>query len=102
MCINQRNGTFRNLALLSGTSMSESGIVKANIGVDACDFDNDGDEDLFITELMTQGSTLYVNDGTGQSDEQSAGAGGRLPTVPYTGFGAGWIDYDNDGWLDLM
>jgi len=100
--INQRNGTFRNLALLSGTAMSESGTVKANMGVDAGDFDNDGDEDLFITELMTQGSTLYVNDGKGQFEEQSARAGVRLPTVPYTGFGAGWLDYDNDGWLDLI
>ena len=100
--INQRNGTFKNLALLSGTALSESGTVKANMGVDAGDFDNDGDEDLFITELAGQGSTLYVNDGKGLFQEQSARAGIRLATVPYTGFGAGWFDYDNDGWLDIL
>jgi hypothetical protein len=100
--INQRDGTFKNLALLSGTALSESGAVKANMGVDAGDFDNDGDEDLIIAELAGQGSTLYVNDGTGLFEEGSARAGVRLVTLPYTGFGVGWFDYDNDGWLDIL
>jgi hypothetical protein len=72
------------------------------MGVDAGDFDNDGDEDLFVTELSGQGSALYVNDGTGLFEEQSARSGIRLMTLPYTGFGAGWFDYDNDGWLDVL
>lgn len=100
--INQRDGTFKDLALLSGTALSGSGTLNANMGVDAGDFDNDGDEDLFITELSGQGSTLYVNDGTGLFEERSAQAGIRLATLPYTGFGAGWFDYDNDGWLDIL
>jgi hypothetical protein len=100
--INQRDGTFKDMALLSGTALSTSGTLNANMGVDAGDFDNDGDEDLFITELRGQGSTLYVNDGTGLFEEQSAQAGIRLATLPYTGFGAGWFDYDNDGWLDIL
>ena len=100
--INQRNGTFKNVALLSGAALGESGTAKANMGVDAGDFDNDGDEDLFITELAGQGSTLYVNDGTGVFEEQSTRAGIRIATVPYTGFGAAWFDYDNDGALDLL
>ena len=102
MWINQRNGAFENLALLSGTALSASGAFKANMGVDAGDFDNDGDEDLFVTELIDQGSTLYVNDGTGMFEEHSARAGIRLVTLPFTGFGAGWLDYDNDGWLDVL
>jgi hypothetical protein len=72
------------------------------MGVDAADFDNDGDDDLFISELAGQGSTLYVNDGTGLFAEHAARAGIRLATLPYTGFGAGWIDYDNDGALDIL
>jgi hypothetical protein len=72
------------------------------MGIDAGDFDNDGDEDLFITELTGQGDDLYVNDGTGNFEERSARAGIRLPSLPFTGFGAGWIDIDNDGWLDLV
>ena len=100
--INQRDGTFTDMALLSGAALSATGSVSANMGVDAGDFDNDGDEDLFITELTGQGSTLYVNDGTGLFEEQSARTGIRLMTLPYTGFGAGWFDYDNDGWLDIL
>jgi hypothetical protein len=99
--INQKDGTFRNMAPLSAVAVGANGEVKANMGVDAGDFDNDGDEDLFITELTGQGSTLYVNTGNGLFEEQSARLGIRLPSLPYTGFGAGWIDFDNDGWLDI-
>jgi hypothetical protein len=72
------------------------------MGVDAADFDHDGDEDLFITELAREGHDLYVNDGTGVFEERAAAAGVRLPSLPYTGFGAAWIDVDNDGWLDIL
>ena len=99
--INQRDGTFRNRALLWGTAFGAAGVAKADMGVDAGDFDNDGDEDLFVTELTGQGSTLYVNDG-GMFRDQSAGRGIRAASLPYTGFGAGWLDIDNDGWLDVV
>ena len=72
------------------------------MGVDAGDFDNDGDEDLFIGELASQGADLYVNDGTGVFSDDSARAGIRLASLPSTTFGAAWLDYDNDGWLDLL
>jgi hypothetical protein len=72
------------------------------MGIDAGDFDNDGDEDLFITELTGQGHDLYVNDGTATFEDRSARAGIRLPSLAYTGFGAGWFDIDNDGWLDVL
>ena len=100
--INQQDGTFRNMALLWGTALGAAGEAKADMGVDAGDFDNDGDEDLFVTELTGQGSTLYVNDGTGLFEDQSARLGVRGPSLPHTGFGAGWLDFDNDGWLDMI
>jgi enediyne biosynthesis protein E4 len=100
--INQQDGTFRNMAPLWGVAAGANGELKADMGVDAGDFDNDGDEDLFITELTGQGSTLYVNTGTGLFEDQSARQGIRAPSLPYTGFGAAWIDIDNDGWLDIM
>jgi hypothetical protein len=100
--INQRDGTFTNTALIAGAALGPAGERKANMGVDAGDFDADGDEDLFITELIGQGSTLYVNDGTGMFEERSAPAGIRRASLPYTGFGTAWIDFDNDGWLDLL
>ena len=100
--INQQDGTFRNMALLWGVAAGANGELKADMGVDAGDFDNDGDEDLFITELTGQGSTLYVNAGTGLFEDQSARQGIRVPSLPYTGFGAAWLDFDNDGWLDIL
>jgi enediyne biosynthesis protein E4 len=100
--INQRNGTFKNTALVAGAALGADGEAKSSMGVDAGDFDNDGDEDLFITELTGQGADLYVNAGGGVFDERSARAGLRQPTLPFTGFGAAWLDIDNDGWLDLV
>ncbi len=100
--MNQGGGGFLNLALLQGVALGAAGDAKADMGVDAGDFDNDGDEDLFITELTGQGSTLYVNDGAGLFEDLSAVYGIRAASLPYTGFGAGWLDIDNDGWLDIV
>jgi hypothetical protein len=100
--INQRDGTFKNTGLLSGTALSAHGKPKAGMGVDAGDFDNDGDEDLFVTNLMGEGHDLYVNDGSGLFEDQSARSGLGPISRPYTGFGAAWFDVDNDGWLDML
>jgi hypothetical protein len=100
--INQHNGTFKNTALLAGAALSEQGTAKASMGVDAGDFDNDGDDDIVMTELTGQGSNLFVNDGSGIFTEQSARVGIHAPTLPYTGFGTAWLDFDNDGWLDIL
>jgi hypothetical protein len=100
--INQRNGTFKNMGLLSGASLSADGKANGSMGVDAGDVDNDGDEDLFMTQLPTEGGSLYVNDGSGLFEDRSSSSGlGRL-TRGYTGFGTAWFDFDNDGWLDLF
>ena len=100
--VNQHDGTFTNMAPMWGVAVGANGEPKSDMGVDAGDFDNDGDEDLFITELTGEGNTLYVNDGAGLFEEQSVRAGIRLPSLPYTGFGAAWFDFDNDGWLDIL
>jgi hypothetical protein len=100
--INRRDGTFTNTALLAGAALGADGEAKGSMGVDAADFDHDGDEDLFITVLAREGHDLYVNDGTGVFEERAAAAGIRLPSLPYTGFGAAWFDFDNDGWLDIL
>ena len=102
MWINQHNGTFKNTGLLSGTALSGEGEAKSSMGVDAGDFDNDGDEDLLVTELTGQGSDLYVNDGSGIFVDQSARSRLRFGSLPFTGFGAAWLDADNDGWLDIL
>jgi hypothetical protein len=100
--INQHDGTFRNTALLAGAAVSASGRVKGSMGVDAGDMDNDGDEDLFMTELTGEGGNFYVNDGRGVFEERGVPSGLAALTVAQTGFGTAWIDFDNDGRLDLL
>lgn len=100
--LNQRDGTFTETALLAGAALTAEGKAEASMGVDAGDFDNDGDEDLFITELTGQGSNLYVNDGSASFREASAHSRLGPLSVAYTGWGTAWFDFDNDGWLDLL
>jgi hypothetical protein len=100
--MNRRNGTFENRGLLSGTALGPFGEAKSGMGVDAGDIDDDGDEDLIVTNLAGEGHDLYVNDGTAIFVNASAVSGVGHRSLPYTGFGAGWLDVDNDGWLDLL
>jgi len=100
--LNKKDGTFENTALLSGVALPVTGKAEASMGVDAGDFDDDGDEDLFVTELTSEGSNLYVNDGSGVFDDRSTPSGLGSPSVAFTGFGTAWFDYDNDGRLDLL
>ena len=100
--INQRDGTFRNTALLAGVALSEYGKPEGSMGVDAGDFDNDGDEDIFLTNLPAEGNDLYVNVGSGLFEDTSAPSGLGPSSLGYTGFGTAWFDFDNDGWLDIL
>ncbi len=100
--INQRDGTFRDVALLAGAALSGMGLAEASMGVDAGDYDNDGDEDLFMTHITNEGNNLYVNDGAASFQDRSTVSGLGAGSLPYTGWGTTWFDYDNDGWLDLL
>jgi hypothetical protein len=100
--INQRNWTFKDLALIGGAALTASGDATASMGVDAGDFDNDGDEDIVIANLTSEGHTLFTNDGTGLFEDWGARSRIRPLSLAYTGFGAAWLDADNDGWLDVI
>ena len=100
--LNQKNGTFKETALRGGAAVTAEGKAEASMGVDAGDFDADGDEDLVMTELTGQGFNLYVNDGHAQFRDQSAISGLGPASTPFTGWGAAWLDFDNDGWLDVF
>ena len=100
--VNQGDGTFTNGALLAGAALNDSGRTEGSMGVDAGDFDGDGDDDLFMTHLTRETNTLYVNDGLGLFEDRTATIGLGAPSLAYTGFGTAWLDFDNDGWLDLL
>jgi enediyne biosynthesis protein E4 len=93
---------FENVALLAGVALPMTAKAEASMGVDAADFDDDGDEDLFMTELTGEGSNLFVNDGRGTFDDRSGPSGLGVASLPFTGFGTGWFDADSDGRLDLL
>jgi len=100
--INQHDGTFKDTAFIAGAAVSGTGQAEASMGIDAGDIDNDGDEDLIITNWLDQMNALYVNDGTGNFEDRRAASGLGAPSLAKTGFGAGWFDFDRDGWLDLF
>jgi enediyne biosynthesis protein E4 len=104
--LNQKNGKFEESGLLAGAAYGADGMARAGMGIAAGDFDNDGDEDVLITNLTREGSTLYRNlsekGGRGSFHDATTEFDLARPSFLSTGFGVGWVDYDNDGWLDLF
>ncbi len=100
--INQKNGRFKDMAFLNGAAVNGQGNSEASMGIDAGDFDNDGDEDLFITNWLAQMNILYQNNGDGVFEDRKAASGLGVSSLAKTGFGTAWFDYDNDSWLDLI
>ena len=98
--INRRNGTFSDDALLAGVALNRTGQAQGSMGIDAGDVDGDGDDDLFVTNLDNEGNTLYRNVGKVLFEDRSVESG--VFKLGLTGFGTRLVDYDNDGWLDLV
>jgi hypothetical protein len=99
---NRRDGTFEDRGLLSGTAVSGGGRPEGSMGIALGDPDNDGDEDLFVTNIVGETHALYQNDGQGNFDDARTEARLASATSAMTGFGTDWIDYDHDGRLDLF
>ncbi|MHC5109014.1 MAG: CRTAC1 family protein [Planctomycetota bacterium] len=98
--INQGTGMFVNEAILAGCAVNIDGASEAGMGVASLDINHDGQLDLFMTHLREETNTLYINRG-GWFDDVTAGTGLSASSVPYTGFGLGFADFDHDGLLDL-
>ncbi len=103
--MNQGDGAtvrFREEALVRGCGLDAQGRAQASMGVDAGDVDRDGDVDLFMTHLLREVNTLYVNDGNGLFTDRTTASGLGAPSIGFTGFGTALLDVDIDGWLDLV
>jgi enediyne biosynthesis protein E4 len=99
---NRGDGTFEDVALLAGVGYDENGKQFAGMGVDAADYDNDGFVDLFVTALSNETYPLYRNNGDLTFTYTTSAAGVSLITIPYSGWGARFADFDDDGLRDIF
>ncbi len=98
----KKDGTFEEVGLDSGVAVNDEGQTYAGMGVDFADYNNDGWPDLVVTDLANQRYALYENagDGTFNYTTGSSGLGGI--SLLHSGWSAHFVDYDNDGWKDLL
>jgi hypothetical protein len=99
--INQGDGTFKDQAVMLGAGYNGSGMAEGSMGIAVGDVDSDNDIDLFISHFMNESNTLYRNMGEFGFQDDTGPADLILPSLPFTGFGTGFFDYDQDGDLDL-
>jgi enediyne biosynthesis protein E4 len=100
--LNQGDGTFRESGLEAGMAYNADGLTKAGMGVAAEEIDDHGTLAVVVTNLTREGATVFRGDGKGQFEDVSVQYGLAAPTFAFTGFGTQWLDYDNDGLLDLF
>jgi hypothetical protein len=98
---NNHDGTFAEVALLSGLAYDQNGHAFAGMGADFGDYKNTGWPSVFVNALANQKYKLFRND-KGTFDDVTDSIGLGASTMSHSGWGAKWVDYDNDGWLDLF
>ncbi len=99
---NQGNGTFEEVSMWAGVAVNGEGRPEAGMGTDMGDYDNDGRLDIFVANLDVESNTLYHNGGQGLFADRTFESGQGQPSLPFVGFGAAFLDYDNDGDLDVI
>ena len=100
--INHGDGTFEDASYASGYALNENGRETASMGIAVGDYLNNGLLDLYNTVFSDDYNPLYRNDGGANFTEVSYQAGIAEPTIPFLGWGTGFLDFDNDGWKDLL
>jgi len=99
---NNGNGTFTEDALFAGIALSEEGRAYSGMGANLGDFDNDGYLDIVITNFQDQVNSLYCNAQNGFFNDVSFATGIGEKSLPYLAWGVDFVDFNNDGWLDLF
>jgi hypothetical protein len=100
--VNQGGGKFVERGAASGFAFNRAGREVAGMGLAAGDYDNDGRLDLALTDFSDDNKLIYHNDGNDNFTEVSEEMGVGESSTPFLGWGVGFLDYDNDGWKDLM
>jgi hypothetical protein len=99
---NLHKGTFTDVSFLTGTGYSGDGVEQGSMGVAFGDYNNDGLLDLFVTNFDGEYNTLYENLGSKGFLDVSLSSKIGAPSIPYVGWGTAFVDFDNDGLLDLF
>jgi hypothetical protein len=99
---NKGDGTFEEVGLFAGVGVDGDGHAYAGMGVDFADYDNDGLPDIIVSDLAYQKYALYRNNGDGTFSYATDSAGLGTMTFLHSGWGMRFLDYDNDGWKDLL
>jgi enediyne biosynthesis protein E4 len=99
---NLGNGRFEDVGYASGAALDANGRTQAHMGVAVGDYDNDGRDDLHVTNFADDYNVLYRNHDGRSFTDVSYPAGVAQPSIPFLGWGTAFLDYDNDGWLDLV
>jgi hypothetical protein len=99
---NRGDGTFEDVAMMAGAGYDENGKTFAGMGIDAADYDNDGLSDVFITALSNETYPLFRNNGDLTFTYTTGTTGVGQITLLYSGWGARFADFDNDGWKDIF
>lgn len=100
--LNKGDGTFDDESYASGYALNEDGRETASMGIAIGDYRNNGQLDIYNTTFSDDYDPLYRNDGNANFTDVSYQTGIAEPTVPFLGWGDGFFDYDNDGWMDLF
>jgi hypothetical protein len=100
--INNHDGTFKDVSFVSGVAASDDGRYEAGMGVDAEDVDGDGWADVYVTHLAMELNRLYHNNHDESFDDATYAAGLGTSNAQLSGVSAKMIDYDNDGWMDIV
>jgi len=98
---NNHDGTFTDIAVMSGTAYSDGGHEQAGMGIAVADYDCDGWLDIFKTNFADDTCNLYHNNGDGSYSDVTFSAGVGVNNQ-YVAWGCGFVDYDNDGWQDII
>jgi hypothetical protein len=99
---NEPDGTFSEVGFTAGVSANESGTMVSGMGCDFKDFDGDGRPDIFLTDLVHDGFTLFVNQGKGLFVDQSFPSGVGRASAEHSGWSTKFLDIDNDGLKDIF